>query len=923
MSSKNSFAFANVAAGIFSFGLLVTTSLTSPAQAASTDAQTGWAINRVSSAVSGSYCTMAQKYKDQSVVTIAKNPNGEYSMAFEFVKPVFKAGQSTPVSVRAVGGAAQKFNVTPQTNNLAVIGVGSGDTFIQSIKSSGKVELEVSGQTYGFNTAKISSAIDELSNCTASMKAGGATAVASAAPVAAPSSISGNQAEILDLQTENAKLKMALIDARKSFENAQMSNAQGAVVTELQTKVSMLEQENTALKSKSSGAPQNAQALEQSNAALSQAKAALAAAEQKAQTLQLQLIQAQSQQQSNVSAGAQLATLQKENTDLKLQLDAANQTIGKVRAESELAAKSQGTAIELQKSMTALAAERDALKSQLANAQQTSAQQTQSLSQAEDLKKTAIALTSERDSLKAQLAQANDQLAKISAQPVIPKVDTAQLTQIQQQNADLKTRLDAANQEVGKLQATLEVAQKTPAMPVPSAARVDISAQKENDALKQEIAKLSEQLKIAQSTPAGNAPFSSNAAPAVDTAKMAALETENADLKAKLSGQAKAQDANATDKELRNQLELAEKENATLKNQLAELEGKQDKSQIKNVGNNWDLEQATRRYQESQREIRRLGALVEQQGTKCKQEKKEIEAMLFDPAVAKSAQVALYNSMEGRIGDLEDQIRTAGMIPVQATQTIDPSALADVTPAAGAEPAMQSASLPVPQGAVTNKAMAAQVAPVIAENLDDNAPFIQVEKQDKNKQLAQVDAPRTLEPKKEEPKREDVKQDKPVGMVVSPRVFVNFQTQKDFANMLIAAGVTTKEGVRPMAGASTDTYKAFRWKTDSLFGSAEQRAMKDEGQFQAAIDQYLSRAKTRCAGDFAAMPADLGNANGQGYEIACIGGKTNTSAAVLFSYNDGIMTTIAHEGKSEAMNLAMEARDRIASQMGSFKTASR
>ncbi len=142
-----------------------------------------------------------------------------------------------------------------------------------------------------------------------------------------------------------------------------------------------------------------------------------------------------------------------------------------------------------------------------------------------------------------------------------------------------------------------------------------------------------------------------------------------------------------------------------------------------------------------------------------------------------------------------------------------------------------------------------------------------------------------------------------------------FKSSDDFSSLLKSAGVTVQGGVHAAAASST-SYRAYSWKTDSLYGSAEQRAMSSSG-YEAAVDQYLSRAKSRCGGEYAAIPAQVstGAARSKAFEIACVNSKGGTSASVLFTYSDGVMTTIAHEGRAEAMDIAMEARDRVAGQV--------
>ena len=61
------------------------------------------------------------------------------------------------------------------------------------------------------------------------------------------------------------------------------------------------------------------------------------------------------------------------------------------------------------------------------------------------------------------------------------------------------------------------------------------------------------------------------------------------------------------------------------------------------------LKKATMRYNEAEREIKRLGMLLEQQRTIHRQEKVELEQMLFDPAVTEEKQRQRLSELETRL----------------------------------------------------------------------------------------------------------------------------------------------------------------------------------------------------------------------------------------------------------------------------------
>ncbi len=528
------------ALGFLTFGLMATTSLVQPIHSAraAADAQTGWAINRVVSAASGSYCTMAQKYSDNTVMTLAKNQAGEYSLALDFTKSYFPDAKPTTVSLRPAGANAQTFNVTPQTDRVVVIGLGKNDSFVKALKSSGKLDFEVGGQTHTFTTNKFSTGVEELSTCLASMKPAAAptTETASDKPIDKPAAktltakkpaevVAAANApindQVIDLKTENAQLKQAMAQERQTYEN-QQSSSQAALAEELQEKLRLLQQENDSLRAQKNAGPQTV--VDPKTAEdLAKAKSELAAAQSLNQTLQSQSSQIAQQQKINGASAQQLGELQKQNEDLK-----------------------------------------------------------------------------------AQIASLQSKAAIVAPAP----------------------------------------------MPIPTTQRIDQTALKENAELKQQLAALQEQVK--------NTPVSQKPSPE-EMKVISSLQVENANLKQQLSAAAskpqQAEVSSDTVQMLKNKLELAQTENQSLKKQIDAVQSDADGKLKVASSNNWDLEQATTRYQESQREIRRLGTLVDTQKTQCSQQKKEIEAMLFDPAVSDKAQQEKFHSMEDQIAQLQAQIK--------------------------------------------------------------------------------------------------------------------------------------------------------------------------------------------------------------------------------------------------------------------------
>ena len=82
------------------------------------------------------------------------------------------------------------------------------------------------------------------------------------------------------------------------------------------------------------------------------------------------------------------------------------------------------------------------------------------------------------------------------------------------------------------------------------------------------------------------------------------------------------------------------------------LEPPVDAAGVNISSDNWDLERATMRYNEAERQIKRLGRELAKERAKAAADKEELEAMLFDPQVTSQKQIA-------RLADLEEQLSEA------------------------------------------------------------------------------------------------------------------------------------------------------------------------------------------------------------------------------------------------------------------------
>ncbi len=1201
--------------------LLAGSSLARPvlaaAKAETAEAKTGWAISRVASMTQGSYCTMAQKFGNNSVVTIGQNTNGEYSLAFDFQEAKFKAGKKLTASVRVGSGSAQTFEIEPQTSQTLVLGVGADAGFAKSLKESPLLQLDVSGDSFSYKLARIEDGQSELATCLSGLKS---------PAVPAPSSDGNNKSKATGSKAD--KLEQARAAEPRAEDILQAEPSSGGNVGD---DILQAQEENLRLKSTLGNAKEEEKkSLGRDNPALGDLQEKLRVLENENSDLRKKAeVQDKAPKVVDLTADLKKAEVdldlaKKQNADLQAQISTLEKGAQGQKEAAEKLVEIQKDLQKSQRDMTTFKAENETLRNQVKIG-----------------------------------AKAGESGA----------AESLKLADLQAENAKLLAEIDALKNR-----------------PQPDLAK----AGKDTP---QEIKELKE--------------------------KIAALQMENTDLKARDVQAAAIQPAAGADdseqraqlRALKSQMDTLVSENGLLKNTLEKVQKESEKSQLKAAGGNWDLEQATRRFQESQREIRRLGALLEGQKAKCVQEKKDIEYMLFDPELAKSAQISMLGTLEDQltakdleISRLKEKAGNGGISPEQQAQlnslkedsaqkaaeiselkaqlaqsntqasgraeqeaqlrsakealsqkevklaelekklseiegettNLSAKSQADLlaTKAQLDEKTKKVADLEAQLAAVRNETstklgsvaqkdadyallqkqlreaqtqvsllnsksqtdllatkaqldertkkvaeleaqlaavrnetstklgslaqkdadyallqkqlreaqtqvsvlnsksqadglavkaqldektkkvadLEAQLAAVrnetstklgslaqkdadyallqkqlqeaqaqlssfntksqsdqmyVKAQLDEktkkvadleaqlaavktetstklgslaqkDADYALLQKQlqeaqaqlssfntksqsdqmyvkaqldEKTKKVAELEAQilsaqtefsakldvatrqsqvqgqqindlqkqldqaksaqSTVEAKatvdqsssllalqsqlsqgnqrigelenqiqmlRSEAASARVAQVEPAAgpaavipaaplaptPVVAPVSYSSraassspsgFKSSDDFSSLLKSAGVTVQGGVHAAAASST-SYRAYSWKTDSLYGSAEQRAMSSSG-YEAAVDQYLSRAKSRCGGEYAAIPAQVstGAAQSKAFEIACVNSKGGTSASVLFTYSDGVMTTIAHEGRAEAMDIAMEARDRVAGQV--------
>lgn len=137
--------------------------------------------------------------------------------------------------------------------------------------------------------------------------------------------------------------------------------------------------------------------------------------------------------------------------------------------------------------------------------------------------------------------------------------------------------------------------------------------------------------------------------------RVAQLEEENAILRTKVKNRhsdAKPGEGIVTLAQLRaaeSQLQVVQTDRERLMKQIEDIQKGKGGDLLAKAAGDWNLEEATRRFNEAEREIRRLGGQLQQERAKCAADVKKVEYMMFDPSIATKEQTARLMELEERI----------------------------------------------------------------------------------------------------------------------------------------------------------------------------------------------------------------------------------------------------------------------------------
>ncbi len=482
-------------------------------------------------------------------------------------------------------------------------------------------------------------------------------------------------------------------------------------------------------------------------------------------------------------------------------------------------------------------------------------------------------LQSKLSAAEANMAAAMQQNNALSAQIVTLQSASSQvgeqgamIGQLNAQIAQLKQMNTSLNQEIAQLRNAA------------AAATPNMAAVSQKDA---EIARLNATIASLQQALAASAPAAGDSAEDMANAqhisalgaKLKAVEAEKEALNVQLAAMQREMDTvsrgqmddskyqltisrleKALD-EANFSLDKAGKENAALYQKMVQTEKALEEVRLtKSESKNWDTEKATARYEEAQREIRRLAMHLENSKKQCEMEKADIEQLLFDPKITAKEQQQKLSSLETKIGELNkaqqscaaklaeyDDMAHGGKVAMNQA-----AAAAQIQPAAGAMPAVVS----VPEAS----------APVIE---DRSVALISVLKDSK-----------------------------------------------------VADDAKLKEYKSPLNVANADYEQGYSWTSGNITGSYERFVVKGNSDLAAWSGAYNTALSEMCSGDFAVMPSKKNTASISANDTACVNGDFGTTTSIVFTQTGDYLDVYKLSGTIQDMAKLMDSRENIAKSVG-------
>lgn len=185
--------------------------------------QTAWAVKRVNDDTPNAYCALARRFKQNMILTLAKNENHEMSVALDFENGGFDKNTVYNVTLDPGAGQQRSYKLQPGSGKAFVVRIGNDPKFLSSLNHTGYLRVVIDNETYNFNLADIDDGQGQLDACLFSniLPAAGGESDSS-------SSSRGNSAQaaqLSDLRSEKDALQKRLLVLEAENEKLRLSRA--------------------------------------------------------------------------------------------------------------------------------------------------------------------------------------------------------------------------------------------------------------------------------------------------------------------------------------------------------------------------------------------------------------------------------------------------------------------------------------------------------------------------------------------------------------------------------------------------------------------------------------------------------------------------------------------------------------------------
>lgn len=236
--------------------LLTTSAHVGPAmaqKAAVLSPVTPWAVTKVDGSADegGGYCAMARRFKQNTILTLARNESGESSVALDFQRSKLATGENMKVVLDPGAGEQRSFYIDPVSEQAFVVRLGQDHKFFDALAETGFLRIEAAGNNYTFNLADIDSGQAKISSCLEGVTSGAAVEQASS-----ESDIQRLRSDVAGLKKENQRLSSMIASADPEA-------AMGSYANDVEAQNTLMREGQRPITGMSAGQPSSNQLMEE------------------------------------------------------------------------------------------------------------------------------------------------------------------------------------------------------------------------------------------------------------------------------------------------------------------------------------------------------------------------------------------------------------------------------------------------------------------------------------------------------------------------------------------------------------------------------------------------------------------------------------------------------------------------------------